>query len=145
MEAFGNAQTVINSNSSRFGKLLELHFTTAGALVGAQLSEYLIEKSRVVSQPRGERNFHMLYYMIAGLDFHKKLEEFELNTMNRHRCLAYLFDLFFLECEFSCSSKFVPWSELAIFCYGNYTGKVYRTLSNIYNGAFLFCNLFHEL
>ena len=95
MEAFGNAQTVINSNSSRFGKLLELHFTTAGSLVGAQLSEYLIEKSRVVSQPRGERNFHMLYYMIAGLDFHKKLEEFELNTMNRHRCLACLFDLFF--------------------------------------------------
>lgn len=85
MEAFGNAQTVINTNSSRFGKLLELHFTSTGALVGAQLSDYLLEKSRVVSQPRGERNFHMLYYMIAGLDFHKKLHDFGLNTTSRHR------------------------------------------------------------
>lgn len=87
IEAFGNAQTVINQNSSRFGKFLELHFTHAGALVGAKLSEYLLEKSRVVSQPRGERNFHILYYMIAGLDFHKKLEEFELNTSSTHRYL----------------------------------------------------------
>ncbi|XP_057303582.1 myosin-IIIb-like isoform X2 [Hydractinia symbiolongicarpus] len=87
LEAFGNAQTVINPNSSRFGKFLELHFTHAGALVGAKLSEYLLEKSRVVSQPRGERNFHVLYYMIAGLDFHKKLEEFELNTSSTHRYL----------------------------------------------------------
>ena len=85
MEAFANAQTVINHNSSRFGKFLELHFTQTGALVGAQLSEYLLEKSRVVSQPRGERNFHMLYYVIAGLDYHNKLDEFELNTTNKHR------------------------------------------------------------
>ena len=85
MEAFGNAQTVINQNSSRFGKFLDLHFTTTGALVGAQLSEYLLEKSRVVSQPRGERNFHMLYYMIAGLDYHQKLGQFRLDTSKRHR------------------------------------------------------------
>lgn len=87
MEAFGNAQTVINQNSSRFGKFLELHFTDGGTLVGAKLSEYLLEKSRVVSQPRNERNFHILYYLIAGLDFHKKLQDFELNTSGRHRYL----------------------------------------------------------
>ena len=85
MEAFGNAQTVLNFNSSRFGKYLELHFTGAGTLVGGQISEYMLEKSRVVSQPRGERNFHMLYYLIAGLDFHHKLDEFELNTDARHK------------------------------------------------------------
>ena len=89
MEAFGNAQTVINQNSSRFGKFLDLHFTTTGDLVGAQLSEYLLEKSRVVSQPRGERNFHMLYYMIAGLDFYKKLDDFLLTTTNRHRFVIF--------------------------------------------------------
>lgn len=85
MEAFGNAQTVINQNSSRFGKFLELHFTIGGKLVGAQLSEFLLEKSRVVSQPIAERNFHIMYYMIAGLDFHNRLHEFELSTGGNHR------------------------------------------------------------
>ena len=85
MEAFGNAQTTINHNSSRFGKFLELHFTPTGLFVGAQLSEYLLEKSRVVSQPMNERNFHIMYYLIAGLDFHDKLKDFELTTNGNHR------------------------------------------------------------
>ena len=55
LEAFGNARTIINNNSSRFGKYLELHFTAEGHIAGAHLSEYLLEKSRVVSQQRSEQ------------------------------------------------------------------------------------------
>ncbi|XP_007934606.1 myosin-IIIa [Orycteropus afer afer] len=78
VEAFGNACTIINDNSSRFGKYLEMKFTSSGAVVGAQISEYLLEKSRVIHQTIGEKNFHIFYYIYAGLAEKKKLAHYKL-------------------------------------------------------------------
>ncbi|XP_057179094.1 myosin-IIIa isoform X2 [Triplophysa rosa] len=79
VEAFGNACTVINDNSSRFGKYMEMKFTSGGTVVGAQMSEYLLEKSRVTNQAVGERNFHIFYYIYAGLAERKKLAHYKLS------------------------------------------------------------------
>ncbi|TRY58520.1 hypothetical protein DNTS_004926 [Danionella cerebrum] len=79
VEAFGNACTVINDNSSRFGKYLEMKFTCGGTVVGAQISDYLLEKSRVVHHALGERNFHIFYYIYAGLAERKKLGLYKLS------------------------------------------------------------------
>ncbi|KAM4689068.1 myosin-IIIa-like [Discoglossus pictus] len=78
VEAFGNACTIINENSSRFGKYLEMKFTNNGTVVAAQISEYLLEKSRVVHQALGEKNFHIFYYLYAGLSENKKLKHYKL-------------------------------------------------------------------
>ncbi|TRY60838.1 hypothetical protein DNTS_026778 [Danionella cerebrum] len=66
LEAFGNAQTVMNDNSSRFGKYIQLRFHNS-SVKGAKINEYLLEKSRVVQQDEGEQNFHIFYFMLAGI------------------------------------------------------------------------------
>lgn len=73
LEAFGNAQTVMNDNSSRFGKYIQLKFHDA-KVKGAKISEYLLEKSRVIFQNPKEENFHIFYYMFAGLEEEKRKE-----------------------------------------------------------------------
>uniref|UniRef100_A0A672LC02 Unconventional myosin-IXa-like n=1 Tax=Sinocyclocheilus grahami TaxID=75366 RepID=A0A672LC02_SINGR len=83
LEAFGNAKTAHNNNSSRFGKFIQVNYQESGTVRGAYVEKYLLEKSRLVYQEHNERNYHVFYYLLAGSSedertvFHlKKPEEY---------------------------------------------------------------------
>ncbi|KAJ3985572.1 nonmuscle myosin heavy chain b [Lentinula detonsa] len=74
LEAFGNAQTQRNNNSSRFGKFVRISFAPDGSIAGANIDWYLLEKSRVVVRSEAERSFHVFYQLLAGgIDLKEKL------------------------------------------------------------------------
>ncbi|CAI5644842.1 unnamed protein product [Oreochromis niloticus] len=91
LEAFGNAKTAHNNNSSRFGKFIQVNYQESGAVRGAYVEKYLLEKSRLVYQEHNERNYHVFYYLLAGASeeerkaFHlKKPEEYHyLSQMSK--------------------------------------------------------------
>eukprot|EP00055_Hartaetosiga_balthica_P002458 m.4037 g.4037 ORF g.4037 m.4037 type:complete len:957 (+) comp2161_c0_seq1:253-3123(+) len=82
LESWGNAQTLMNDNSSRFGKFVQLRFNEEHHIEGALMSDYLLEKSRVVQQGEGERNFHVFYLFFSGI---QDKEKFNLSDPEEHR------------------------------------------------------------
>ena len=79
VESFGNARTIRNDNSSRFGKYIQLQFSRRGALVGASIETYLLEKVRIITQSPGERNYHIFYECLQGGLDDDELEKYFLS------------------------------------------------------------------
>ncbi|XP_033979703.1 unconventional myosin-VI-like isoform X2 [Trematomus bernacchii] len=86
LEAFGNAKTVRNNNSSRFGKFVEIHFNEKNTVVGGFVSHYLLEKSRICRQGPEERNYHIFYRLCAGASEEIR-EKYHLSSPDTFRYL----------------------------------------------------------
>uniref|UniRef100_A0A8D0GZ61 Myosin IXA n=1 Tax=Sphenodon punctatus TaxID=8508 RepID=A0A8D0GZ61_SPHPU len=111
LEAFGNAKTAHNNNSSRFGKFIQVNYQETGTVRGAYVEKYLLEKSRLVYQEHNERNYHVFYYLLAGASeeersaFHlKDPEEYHyLNQMTK-KPLRQSWDDYYYDSETDCFS-----------------------------------------
>ncbi|XP_034448925.1 myosin-10 isoform X2 [Hippoglossus hippoglossus] len=87
LESFGNAKTVKNDNSSRFGKFIRVNFDVTGYIVGANIETYLLEKSRAIRQAKDERTFHIFYRLLAGAGEHLRTDLL-LEGFNDYRFLS---------------------------------------------------------
>ena len=92
LESFGNAKTLRNNNSSRFGKWMEVHFDGKNSIIGCKMISYLLEKSRVALQADNERNFHVFYQLLAGADDEMRREFYlgapeDYEFLNKSGCI----------------------------------------------------------
>lgn len=88
LEAFGNAKTIKNDNSSRFGKFIRINFDQAGFIAGATIETYLLEKSRAIRQANEERTFHFFYQFLSAAD-HNAINEFLLEDFASYKFLSH--------------------------------------------------------
>jgi myosin-5 len=86
LEALGNAKTVRNDNSSRFGKYIKMKYDANEKIIGARTEHFLLEKSRLIRVAKGERNYHIFYQLCAGLDEVLK-ENYKLGSAKDYKML----------------------------------------------------------
>ena len=87
LEAFGNAKTVKNDNSSRFGKFIRINFDNSGYIAGANIETYLLEKARMVRQSPEERTFHIFYQLLNGASLEYR-NELLLESIDSYKFLS---------------------------------------------------------
>lgn len=87
LESFGNAKTIRNNNSSRFGKFIQVYFDDNNQIYGASFNHYLLEKSRIARQSQGERNYHIFYELLKGATQQER-QQFKLLTANQYYYLS---------------------------------------------------------